>query len=942
MAFQKNSRKFLAGTVTTALVASAIAPVAGAEESQTSFTDLNSSSDHTPNIIKAVDLGLVNGYGDEFRPGNNVTRGQVALILYRWLSESEDVDTSSTEAFDDVSADFYDSELYEASLFLREKGIFTGSNGNLNPSDPISRQAMAKVLVEAFELESVEGEEITITDLNSAQEWARDYITTLSENGVTVVENFRPMEFVTRAQFSTFVIRSIELDDSVSEEVNSGVSGFITNGDVAVEGSVVAIDGKTATTDENGYYRLLDIAAGSYDLEIQAAGYKTVNEVAVDVIADTVTSFSQNLAENLIDTNAITVSGTIVDQTTGSSINDATVTLEAYDVENEEWNVVASVETDNGEYSIDQDTASNNLELATEYRQTVSMAGYKDFVQTIELDSEDVTNVVAGIELDDIEAIDVSGTITDEDGEIVTGATVKISDENGAELGDVMTDAEGKYSVESLQLISGTYNVVVDDSTSAVSYTEFDVVEGTNAMHNIQLEAGYSVNASIGTESVNDTFGTDDADEANYSVELINGNTVIGEPSVYTGAADAEDDSLVFDFNRVAAGTYTLRLTGDYIGTEEYTVTVDGDEIIEGRATSAGVVTGQISTPSTEDIATVNLLNASDEVIATVESDEDGNYTFGGIIAGSYKVEVESDIYMNNSSDVVDVLGNNTTNVDVVDLKEIETTGNVSGVVRQSVTLAALENATVTYYADGEVVDSAIVTNAGTYTLEDLEAGTYDVVVRHAGSEVVATTQVIEAGDNLSRVNYLLEDGGDASLEISVVNAENEAVDFSVAGIVLTDAYAVEGSDLGVWTSDNAEATDTFTFEELAAGSYEVELDITSDDYVDVEQTVSIAKSANEELIITVDEVAAFHAVNFRVVNELNQNVQGATVVVFNEDGSINTVLPTNAQGSLDNLDLVDGNYTLAVYQNGYAVAERALDVDGANVTLPVIQLDKF
>ena len=41
--------------------------------------------------------------------------------------------------------------------------------------------------------------------------------------------------------------------------------------------------------------------------------------------------------------------------------------------------------------------------------------------------------------------------------------------------------------------------------------------------------------------------------------------------------------------NRVAPGEYTLRLSGDYVITEEFAITVDGDETIEQRVTPAGI-----------------------------------------------------------------------------------------------------------------------------------------------------------------------------------------------------------------------------------------------------------------------------------------------------------------------------------------------------------------
>ena len=42
-----------------------------------------------------------------------------------------------------------------------------------------------------------------------------------------------------------------------------------------------------------------------------------------------------------------------------------------------------------------------------------------------------------------------------------------------------------------------------------------------------QLEEGNTITATFGTDALNDVFGTDAADEAKYTIDLLNGNTVV-------------------------------------------------------------------------------------------------------------------------------------------------------------------------------------------------------------------------------------------------------------------------------------------------------------------------------------------------------------------------------------------------------------------------------
>jgi S-layer homology domain len=204
----KSYRKFLAGSVTAALVASAVAPAASAEEQVGPFPDVPANDPHAGNIAAAVDMGLVTGYDDgTFGPYQNISRGQVAKIIARYLG---DVDTTDVEQFTDV-AKSGDTDLHEAAKIVRAEGIFNGRNGELDFEQPISRQEMASVLVRLFGFEDLPEVDSTVTDNSDAYETHRANIDLLSEWGITTEELFNPTGAVKRAQFASFMIRSIDL-----------------------------------------------------------------------------------------------------------------------------------------------------------------------------------------------------------------------------------------------------------------------------------------------------------------------------------------------------------------------------------------------------------------------------------------------------------------------------------------------------------------------------------------------------------------------------------------------------------------------------------------------------------------------------------------------------------------------------------------------------------
>lgn len=922
------TRKVFASTASVALLASAVVPAAVAAADLKDFNTVPSWA------TDAVQYGVAEGYfqGDQngnFNPSQTVTRAVGAEVLAKAL----DLPTAGTENFSDVAS----GDWFYKSVVATSPEIFEGSNGKFMPAKQLTRQEAAKAIVSAFGLTG--SAELNFDDAADIDTWAVDYAEAAVANGIIKGRGadaslFAPKADISKAEFAVMVKRAI---DATEEVYASGVAGFVYDNGAAVEDAVVTVGGKTATTNAQGYYEVKSVAPGTHDVVIKADGYETVTVDDIDVVADQVSSVIKDIQTAEINTALIEVSGNVIDADTGAAL-DATVTLESYDEEADAWVEVASVVADGGAYTINQQNATVDLELGAEYRQTVSLDGYHDFIQTITLDDEEVVNSLNGISLTEIAEMDIVGTVTNAAGEKVSEANVTIYDAEGVEVANDTTLADGTFKVEDVQLLSGTYNVVVDDSSSAVSYSEFNVTEGTNATHNVQLEAGYSITANIGTESVNEVFGSSDANTATYTLELLNGKTVI-DTDTFTSVDAVNENSLSFAFSRVAPGDYTLKISGDYVVTEEFQLTVDENETFENRAATAGLISGTVTETAG---ATVNLLDKDGNVVATTESGADGSYEFGGVVAGDYTVEVSKKGVMTEESTTITLSKNKSELVSAISLEEVDTTGDVAGYVRVNGSLAAVAGATVVYYdEDGEEVYNDTTDASGAYTISDVEAGTYDVVVRDADDsvETLTTTQTVRAGDNLTAVNYKLAKGGDASLEITVVDSEGNPVDVAANGFDLADAFVgVTSPSFGTW-EQAGEATDTVTFSNLSAGTYDLAIDVASNSYVDVDRTVTIGSGEAVELKIVVDEVAAQSDVNFRVVDETNANVTGAKVVVFNADGTIKDILTTTSGTAA--LALVDGNYKLAVYKDSYLVAERNITIAGENVTVPVIQLVK-
>ncbi|QDQ01335.1 peptidase [Lysinibacillus fusiformis] len=135
------------------------------------------------------------------------SRAEVAVQLAQALN----LDTSDKNTkFADVKPTYAHAGAIAAVAKL---GIFEGDdNGKFNPSSPMTRAQIAKVLVLAFGLEP-QGDVVTFADVPENY-WATEYISIIATNGITAGKdngNFGYNEMLKISQLSTFIERAKQL-----------------------------------------------------------------------------------------------------------------------------------------------------------------------------------------------------------------------------------------------------------------------------------------------------------------------------------------------------------------------------------------------------------------------------------------------------------------------------------------------------------------------------------------------------------------------------------------------------------------------------------------------------------------------------------------------------------------------------------------------------------
>lgn len=117
-----------------------------------SFNDVNDGAWYTEAVAWASGKNIVNGYDNGvFGPNDNVTREQIATILYRYAVAMNIAtpERGSLYRFADGAAvsDWAD----DAMEWAVGAGLFQGNNGNLNPKSPATRAEVATLLMRFVE-----------------------------------------------------------------------------------------------------------------------------------------------------------------------------------------------------------------------------------------------------------------------------------------------------------------------------------------------------------------------------------------------------------------------------------------------------------------------------------------------------------------------------------------------------------------------------------------------------------------------------------------------------------------------------------------------------------------------------------------------------------------------------------------------------------------------
>ena len=600
------------------------------------------------------------------------------------------------------------------------------------------------------------------------------------------------------------------------------------------------------------------------------------------------------------------------------------------------------------------------------------------------------------------------------------GVTVKLVDASGAVVATTTTDADGNYSFTGLG--DGTYTVAVDktgplasteqtedpsgnaDSRSqAITFTRNDP-DVTNV--NFGYAEDYTVSGTV-------YYDKDRSETLNNGEPGFDGITVnlLDEAGATVATTTTKADG-TYSFAKLPAGKYTVKVepsdllkkleqTEDPDGTKDHTsgvvqVSHDNPSVTNvnfGYATNY-TIKGTIyrdadRSESLEDGeklyegVTVDLLDASGNVVATTTTDVKGAYAFTNLEEGTYKVRVrqegpiadlvqteDPDATKDNASGDITLELNNPIKENV-NFGYISDNSIAGTVYRDDNRSGALnpgekgypEQTVQLLDKDGVVVATTKTDANGAYSFDNLPDGTYSVKVVKDG----ALTDLEQTGDPDSTL-----DNASEPITLNEANPTKKNVDFGyVPDYFITGTIYRDGNRSGALDSDEklyegvtvqlrdkdgnvvatttTDADGTYSFDKLPAGTYSVTV-VQDGPIASLEQTGdpdATKDNASEPITLNNDNPSKTD-VNFGYIadNSLSGTVyrddsrnekqdgtepgySGVTVQLLDKDGTVVGTTTTDKDGRYSFEHLPDGTYSVTVVKDGeLADTEQTEDPD--------------
>ncbi|MED1864392.1 carboxypeptidase regulatory-like domain-containing protein [Fictibacillus nanhaiensis] len=700
--------------------------------------------------------------------------------------------------------------------------------------------------------------------------------------------------YVQSDQSTTVDVKLRRLAGVLTGEVSSG--GSLISGasvDVVLNNIVVA---KTIT-DSNGNYTISGLAPDRYTVIVGAEGFSPVSLGAV--IQDNETTIISTELQPLFGS----LSGSVQDNE--GNLLPGVVVL----VKNADSDVLISraVTDTNGNYVIGEllpgsyVVTANIVDFQTSLSGAVITAG--------------VTSIVNFSLTPNPSAI--SGTIINsETGERLAGASVEVQllDANGLIINSTFSDVDGVFIVE--DLMPSTYTVIVAAENFQTSSASITLTPGIVSSITISLapSPGFVTGKLV-----------DALTDLPIAGATINISNTLG---AFVDSALTSTDGTFISLG-LPGGVYSLTAVA-----EGYETRIVGVVVPAGLTKfvnfelqpNPGRITGTIA-PAAEGLV-VQLYTMNNQFVNTVAATPEGNFLFQSLAPGNYIVNAVAVNYSVGSTGAFVVSGQ-TTNVS---LTIQPNPGTVSGTLISDLG-APVANGTVSLLDVNETpIGNGITDAEGNYTLSNIPAGSYAVVIRAGGYANATGNVAVGPGQDITEFNFEL---------VTIRGSISGTVSDFTTGAPIPGAAILVHDSLGILIRfSTTDQFGNFLLRNFVPGSYAI---TSSAQNYSTEITGVIVQSdetsgANLQLTSTVGSIAG-QVTDSEGIPLSGDNIQ---LKLFGANGELLQALIAHSDGAFQITELSVGTYFVSAELEGYSPNMTAVIVNSSEVssiTIPLSQI---
>ena len=398
-----------------------------------------------------------------------------------------------------------------------------------------------------------------------------------------------------------------------------------------------------------------------------------------------------------------------------------------------------------------------------------------------------------------------------------------------------------------------------------------------------------------------------------------------------SGAATTTSGGGHFSFLDVEGGTYTITISGFPADASFNATTAEVTIASAGQTAAANFSGAWIRTASLMGMVTVEgaglpgiTVSISGTQDAQMLTDDNGQYTFTGLRAGNYTVEITGydamGVAFSATSSTVTV-GAGESKVWSFDGTYVRESG-ISGQV--SVEGNGLSGVTVSLQGMGS--DNEQMTDAGgQYTFSNLRAGEYQLAISGYDTD--------EYGFSTTSATVRVEHGRTANVPFEGIMLRTAAImgQVSIEGEGLADvtvSLSGEGESLTTMT----DAGGQYTFTELPAGNFAVGISgYDTDDYSFETTSKNVAVALGGTATVPFEGILLRTSGIAGRVSVDGLGLADVTVTLSGDDLEADVTAMTDATGQYAIAGLAEGDYTVAI--SGYDAVEYAFE-DSQDVTL--------